>query len=196
MELSTELIVRESTGRDREADGDPADPVGAGLATQAWRDPLRPAAERVADLLARMTLAEKVRPALRRLGRRPTPGAARSPRHAENLAEQLALDELIRHGLGQLTRPFGTAPVDAAPARSSLARPQARSRRPSRFGIPAVAHEECLTGFAAWRATVYPVPLAWGASLRPRAGRRDGRADRRDHARGRRPPGPGARSST
>ena len=26
----------------------------------AWRDPLRPAAERVADLLARMTLEEKV----------------------------------------------------------------------------------------------------------------------------------------
>ena len=28
-------------------------------------------------------------------------------------------------------------------------------------------HEECLAGFAAWGATVYPVPLAWGASFDP-----------------------------
>ena len=37
----------------------------------------------------------------------------------------------------------------------------------SRFGIPAVAHEECLTGFAAWGATIFPTPLAWGASFDP-----------------------------
>jgi len=37
----------------------------------------------------------------------------------------------------------------------------------SRFGIPAVAHEECLTGFAAWTATIFPTPLAWGASFDP-----------------------------
>ena len=34
--------------------------AGPGTDTGAWRDPLRPAAERVADLLARMTLEEKV----------------------------------------------------------------------------------------------------------------------------------------
>ena len=37
----------------------------------------------------------------------------------------------------------------------------------SRFGIPAQVHEECLTGFAAWRATVYPTPLSWGATFDP-----------------------------
>jgi beta-xylosidase len=37
----------------------------------------------------------------------------------------------------------------------------------SRFGIPAVAHEECLTGFMTWRATIYPTPLAWGATFDP-----------------------------
>ena len=37
----------------------------------------------------------------------------------------------------------------------------------SRFGIPAIAHEECLAGFAAWGATAYPVPLSWGASFDP-----------------------------
>jgi beta-xylosidase len=44
---------------------------------------------------------------------------------------------------------------------------QARIVAASRFGIPAVAHEECLTGFAAWGATIYPTPLAWGASFDP-----------------------------
>ena len=36
-----------------------------------------------------------------------------------------------------------------------------------RFGIPALAHEECLTGFTTWQATIYPTPLAWGASFDP-----------------------------
>ena len=37
----------------------------------------------------------------------------------------------------------------------------------SRLGIPAIAHEECLTGFAAWSATIFPTPLSWGASFDP-----------------------------
>jgi len=39
----------------------------------------------------------------------------------------------------------------------------------SRLGIPAIAHEECLTGFTAWQATVFPTPLAWGASFDPQS---------------------------
>jgi beta-xylosidase len=76
-------------------------------------------------------------------------------------------DELITHGLGQLTRPFGTAPVDPALAAQSLARAQRRIADAGRFGIPAIAHEECLAGFTAWQATAYPVPLAWGATFDP-----------------------------
>jgi beta-xylosidase len=76
-------------------------------------------------------------------------------------------DELITHGLGQLTRPFGTAPVDPALGAQALARAQRRIVEAGRFGIPALAHEECLAGFTAWQATAYPVPLAWGASFDP-----------------------------
>ncbi len=36
-----------------------------------------------------------------------------------------------------------------------------------RFGIPAMVHEECLTGFTTWQATIYPSPLCWGASFDP-----------------------------
>ena len=36
-----------------------------------------------------------------------------------------------------------------------------------RFGIPALVHEECLTGVAVWSGPVYPSPLCWGASFDP-----------------------------
>ncbi|WP_232248677.1 beta-xylosidase/alpha-l-arabinosidase [Streptacidiphilus rugosus] len=87
--------------------------------------------------------------------------------HQHELEEPVDLDDLLPHGLGQLTRPFGTAPVDPALGALSLARTQRRIAGANRFGIPALAHEECLAGFAAWGATAYPVPLSWGASFDP-----------------------------
>ena len=50
---------------------------------------------------------------------------------------------------------------------SALATLQSNVIATNRLGIPAVAHEECLTGFAAWGATIFPTPLAWGASFDP-----------------------------
>ena len=50
---------------------------------------------------------------------------------------------------------------------SALAALQSNVMATNRLGIPAVAHEECLTGFAAWGATIFPTPLAWGASFDP-----------------------------
>jgi beta-glucosidase len=74
---------------------------------------------------------------------------------------------LIGDGIGQLTRPFGTAPVDPLIGARGLARSQRQIMSAGRFAIPAVVHEECLTGLAAWQATVYPSPLCWGASFDP-----------------------------
>nr|WP_202462561.1 glycoside hydrolase family 3 N-terminal domain-containing protein [Streptomyces sp. SID8374] len=84
-----------------------------------------------------------------------------------DMEEAVALDDLLPHGLGQLTRPFGTAPVDPAVGALSLSRTQERIAGANRFGIPALAHEECLAGFATWGATAYPVPLSWGATFHP-----------------------------
>nr|WP_173318108.1 glycoside hydrolase family 3 N-terminal domain-containing protein [Streptomyces fulvorobeus] len=93
-------------------------------------------------------------------------GAEVAP-YQHDMEEAVALDDLLPHGLGQLTRPFGTAPVDAAVGALSLARTQERIAAANRFGIPALAHEECLAGFATWGATAYPVPLSWGATFDP-----------------------------
>ncbi|MFE6175765.1 glycoside hydrolase family 3 N-terminal domain-containing protein [Streptomyces sp. NPDC056464] len=143
------------------------------MTTAPWRDPALPAAARVDDLLSRMTLQEKTAQLYGVWVGAATDGEARAEgvaphQHdmgADHSAEEWA--ELITHGLGQLTRSFGTAPVDPALGAQALARAQRRIAEAGRFGIPAVAHEECLAGFTAWQATAYPVPLAWGASFDP-----------------------------
>ena len=135
--------------------------------THPWRDPSRSAAERVADLLGRMTLAEKAAQLTSLwLGRQPRDSNV-APMQGEFRAPEAPFAELIQDGLGQLTRVFGTRPVPPANAVRTLRERQAQIVAASRFGIPAVAHEECLTGFAAWTATIFPTPLAWGASFDP-----------------------------
>ena len=76
-------------------------------------------------------------------------------------------DDVIADGLGQLTRTFGTAPLEPAEGLRILAERQRDIVAANRFGIPAQVHEECLTGLAVWRATVYPSPLCWAASFDP-----------------------------
>lgn len=136
------------------------------MTTAPWRDPALPAAARVDDLLSRMTLEEKTAQLYGVWVGATTDGDEVAPLQREMTADY-DWDELITHGLGQLTRPFGTAPVDPALGAQALARAQRRIAEAGRFGIPAIAHEECLAGFTAWQATAYPVPLAWGATFDP-----------------------------
>ncbi|CAL9552863.1 Beta-xylosidase [Streptomyces sp. enrichment culture] len=131
-----------------------------------WRDPALPAAARVDDLLSRMTLEEKTAQLYGVWVGADTDGDGVAP-HQHEMTSDYDWDELITLGLGQITRSYGTAPVDPDLGARALAGAQRRIAAAGRFGIPAVAHEECLAGFTAWRATAYPVPLAWGASFDP-----------------------------
>ncbi|HUY45797.1 MAG TPA: glycoside hydrolase family 3 N-terminal domain-containing protein [Streptosporangiaceae bacterium] len=134
---------------------------------QAWRDVGRPAAERVADLLERMTLEEKLGQLCSVWLGSESDGGEVAP-HQHDLADiPLNWPDMLRQGLGQLTRPFGTNPLSPLAAARTLAQAQRQVVAASRFGIPAVAHDECLSGFAAWQAAIYPIPLAWGASFHP-----------------------------
>ncbi len=160
-------------------------PDGDGVRPAVWRDASRPVEERVEDLLGRMTLAEKAGQ-LRSTwlgstsfgggvsggggngggaGGGGTGGVA--PLHEELAGDPVDWAELIRDGLGQLTRPFGTVPVTARDGAEALARTQREIVAASRFGIPAIAHDECLAGFTAWTAAIFPIPLAWGATFDP-----------------------------
>ncbi|WP_306190449.1 MULTISPECIES: glycoside hydrolase family 3 N-terminal domain-containing protein [unclassified Streptomyces] len=136
------------------------------MTTAPWRDPALPAATRVDDLISRMTLEEKIAQLYGVWVGAATDGDGVAP-HQQHMNTDYDWDELITQGLGQLTRSFGTSPVDPALGAQALARAQRRIAEAGRFGIPAVAHEECLAGFTTWGATAYPVPLAWGATFDP-----------------------------
>ncbi|MCA0145607.1 glycoside hydrolase family 3 N-terminal domain-containing protein [Blastococcus sp. LR1] len=132
-----------------------------------WRDPQASAEDRVADLIGRMTLEEKVAQLYGVwVGIDETAGEV-APHQHDMAAAPVDWQELIRSGLGQLTRPFGTAPVDPFQGAKGLAESQRQIVAAGRFGIPALVHEECLTGLAAWQATVFPSPLCWAASFDP-----------------------------
>ncbi|MGY3334338.1 beta-xylosidase [Streptomyces filamentosus] len=131
-----------------------------------WRDTALDPGSRADALLREMTLREKIAQLFGVWVGASDEGAEVAP-HQHDMEEAVDLDALLPDGLGQLTRPFGTVPVDPALGALSLMRTQARIAAANRFGIPAVAHEECLAGFAAWGATAYPVPLSWGATFDP-----------------------------
>ncbi|QVQ54854.1 glycoside hydrolase family 3 C-terminal domain-containing protein [Spiractinospora alimapuensis] len=88
-----------------------------------------------------------------------------APMQQEMSDEEFDWDATTRRGLGHLTRPFGTAPVAPRDGARHLAALQEHVTAANRFGLPALAHEECLTGWTTWRATIYPTPLAWGATF-------------------------------
>ncbi|GAA2752464.1 glycoside hydrolase family 3 N-terminal domain-containing protein [Amnibacterium kyonggiense] len=120
--------------------------------------------DRVVELLGRMTLEEKL---AQLVGFWVDQGGeAVAPMQGE-MAPSPAYEEATRHGLGQLTRVYGTRPVDPLERARWLRTEQRRLQAETRLGIPALVHEECLTGLAAWQAATFPTPLAWGAAFDP-----------------------------
>ncbi len=143
---------------------------------RAWQDETRSLSERVELLLAAMTLEEKVG----QLGSRwvgnnlaGEPGVEGSDLQVAPMQDVFAasgtvsLAEASRHGLGHLTRVYGSEPVSVTEGADELIHQQRIVIENSRFDIPALVHEECLTGFTAYGATVYPAAIAWGATWDP-----------------------------
>ena len=158
----------------------------------AWRDTARPAAERVELLLAEMTLEEKVA----QLGSRWVGADIRVEEVAVedgtlNVAPMQdvfaagsarSLADASTHGLGHLTRVYGSVPVSPAEGAAELVRQHRVVLEGSRLGVPALVHEECLTGFTTYGATVYPAAIAWGATFDPELVERMAAAIGRDMA--------------
>ncbi|SMH42727.1 beta-glucosidase [Rathayibacter oskolensis] len=130
-------------------------PIGLG-----WRDTSLPPAERARLLTAELTLEEKAAQL----------GSIWLTESADDFAPRLeggpeTAADPFEGGLGQLTRVFGTEPVTVAEGVRRLRELQERVVDSNRLGIPAIAHEECLTGLAAFGATAFPTPLAWAATF-------------------------------
>lgn len=142
-------------------------PPAAPSASAAYRDATLPVARRVQDLLARMTLEEKVaqlQTAWDAKGR--VLDGRRQP-----LPERLAAT--FPHGIGQVARPSDSkgegvnSAVDGRDVRATVALVntwQQQARDGTRLGIPVLFHEEGLHGYAATGATSFPQAIALASS--------------------------------
>ena len=148
-------------------DGSAPGQTGPAAGTEIWRDPGRTVPDRVSDLLSRMTLAEKMAQLTAVWAAVAGDGEDVAPLQGLFTAGMPPFADLVRNGLGQLTRVFGTKPVTPAEGIRALAELQRQVTGAGRFGVPAIAHEECLTGFTTWQATAFPTPMAWGAAFHP-----------------------------
>lgn len=77
-------------------------------------------------------------------------------------------------GIGQLTRPFGTQAKDPRSVAKGVNEIQKYLVNNTRLGIPAMLHEECLTGAMVVGATIFPSSLnsasSWDTALMKRIG--------------------------
>jgi beta-glucosidase len=161
-------------------------------ANQPWQDPALPVADRVELLLARLTVEEKLAQlGSRWVGNDMQAAETTDPDETLNVAPMqdvfaasgtISLAEASRHGLGHLTRVYGSVPVTAAEGAAELIRQHRVVLANSRLGIPAIVHEECLTGFTSYGATVFPAAIAWGATFDPELVERMAAAIGRDMA--------------
>ncbi|MEM2739288.1 MAG: glycoside hydrolase family 3 N-terminal domain-containing protein [Candidatus Bathyarchaeia archaeon] len=76
--------------------------------------------------------------------------------------------ELIRYGIGQITRVSGSriglTPREAAEVANAI---QKFLREETKLGIPAIVHEECLAGFMAVNATSFPQAINLASTWNP-----------------------------
>ena len=123
-----------------------------------YKNPQLPIAERVADLLDRMTLDEK----LAQLGSAWVYELLSDSRFAPEKARAL-----MQHGIGQITRIGGASsarPEDSARLANTI---QGFLVNETRLGIPALVHEESCSGYMARGATCFPQMIGLASTWQP-----------------------------
>ena len=128
-------------------------------ATVPYRDPSLSIDTRVADLLGRMTLAEK----LAQLG---SAWSFQLIDPAVRLDPQQA-DRILQHGLGHVTRVAGGSNLDAADVARAGNEIQRYLLEETRLGIPALLHEETLHGLLARDAPSFQQSIGAAAAFDP-----------------------------
>lgn len=126
--------------------------------TAPYKDPAQPVEVRVADLLARMTRAEK----LAQLG-----AIWAFQMVADGQVDPERVAALAPDGIGEITRLAGSTnlrPVDVARAHNEIQRYLVED---TRLGIPGVVHEECLHGLMAWDAPCFQQSIGAAATFDP-----------------------------
>ena len=138
----------------------PGDPVTTAKigAEPAYKDAQRPVDDRVDDLLARMTIDEQ----LAQLGSAWVFQLADGTGFSADESS-----ELLRHGLGQVTRVSGASAFGASDAARVSNEIQRYLVEQTRLGIPAIVHEEICSGLMAREATVFPQAIGLASTWEP-----------------------------
>ena len=124
-----------------------------------YQDSKAPVQARVEDLLSRMTLEEKV-------AQLSGMGPERLLDAKGNLIKAQA-QKLLKNGVGQITRIAGASGQDPEVAARASNQVQKFLLENTRLGIPALLHEECLSGLMAKGGTTYPQSIGMAATFDP-----------------------------
>jgi beta-glucosidase len=135
-------------------------PSGSSL---PYKNPALPVDDRVADLVARMTIEEKVAQMLCVWQEKKTILYDKDGKlNLENLGAR------FEHGMGQIGRLSDTGGGQSARGMAELANAlQKFFVEKTRLGIPVIFHEECLHGLAGKDATSYPQPIGLASTFNP-----------------------------
>ncbi|MCX7813326.1 MAG: glycoside hydrolase family 3 C-terminal domain-containing protein [Pseudothermotoga sp.] len=114
---------------------------------------------RAKDLLSRMNLDEKVA----QLG---SIWGYELLDEEGNFSKEKA-KELLKHGVGQITRPGGATNFEPAEVVKFVNQIQKYLLEQTRLGIPAMVHEECLAGYMGLGATNFPQAIAMASTWEP-----------------------------
>ena len=151
------------------------------MPTYPYQDPQLSITQRVSDLLGRMTLSEKIAQMYSYWLILSADGNHRI--RTDPFCQTATTDnikEMIRLGIGQITRPLGTHPVDPKEGVRALNALQKFLVEESRLGVPAISHEECLVGLMVKGATMFPSALNYGSTWNPELIEAVGREIRRE----------------
>jgi beta-glucosidase len=123
-----------------------------------YQDASQSIADRLDDLLPRMTLDEKIA----QLGS----VWVFELFEKQQFSEQVAANKL-KHGIGQITRIGGASNVSPLESAELANRIQAFLKHNTRLGIPAMVHEECCSGYMANGATLFPQAIGIASTWNP-----------------------------
>ncbi|MEF2074069.1 glycoside hydrolase family 3 N-terminal domain-containing protein [Consotaella aegiceratis] len=86
---------------------------------------------------------------------------------ASKPADADMLKQLLSTGMGHVSRSIGTLNVEASQGVRALNSLQKFFVEETRLGIPAISHEECLSGLMIKGATLFPSAIAYGSTWNP-----------------------------